>query len=630
MRFLLMTCVTAVCLSLPLNADETATAKKSETTNKKETAAAKRTLKPVIPVLKISGAISEKPTAEDNPFNFAGAGGESLHSLLQRLDKAKSDESVPAVVLKVEAVMLGRAQLEEVGRALRAFRDAGKTIHVHCDTLSTGEYALLSSASEVSMVPTGYLFITGMYGEQLFIRGLLDKLGVTPDYFTCGDFKSAAEMFMRTEPSEQSAAMSKWLYDGLYDGLLNTIAAGRRVSVEKAGEWIDTGVFTADEALAAGIVDAVEHHHDFEERLRKAYGDEFKFDHNYGRKSGNQIDLSSPFGLMNFYAELLAPSTPRRSTKPGVAIVYLEGSIMDGSGGGNPFIAQAAAFSHVVRKALDEAAEDDAIKAVVFRIDSPGGSAVASEVILNAAKRVAAKKPLVVSMGNVAASGGYYVACGTDTIVAESSTVTGSIGVVSGKFATTKLWNKLGITFTPIQRGRNAALLSSARVFSDSERAALQSYMDATYDVFKGHVQNARGEKLQKPLDDIAGGRVYTGGQALELGLVDKIGGLHDAIAMAAQKADLKAGYDVRVVPRPKNFMELLMDDLSGSGKDSGHLSLTGRLSTTHDTLLQTLLPMLQGVDPVRADQVRHALLQLLVLQNEGVSLSMPPVPKAR
>lgn len=596
------------------------------TATKKKTPASSAKGKATIPVFRMSGAITEKPKADDNPFNFGGATGESLHSLLQRLEKVKDDANVPAVVLQPELLMLGRAQLEEVTRVMQQLRDAGKKIHVHGDTFTTGQFAFISGASEISMVPTGYLFITGMYGEQLFVKGLLDKLGVQPDYFTCGDFKSAAEMFMRTEPSKESAEMSKWLYDGLYDSLLDTIAKGRGVDRKKAMEWIDTGVYTAEDAIQAGVIDVVEHHHAFEARLRETYGDDLKFEHSYGKSSGKQMDLSSPFGILNFYAELLAPSKPRRSTKPGVAIVYLEGSIMPGSGGGNPLLAESAAFANVIRKALDEAAEDDAIKAVVFRVDSPGGSAVASEVILNAAKRVAARKPLIVSMGNVAASGGYYVACGTDTILAEESTITGSIGVVAGKFATTEMWNKLGITFSPIQRGKNSAILSSAKVFSDSERAALQSYMDATYDVFRGHVQAARGDKLKKPLDELAGGRVYTGAQALELGLVDQIGGLHDAVALAAKNAELDAGYDVRVVPRPKGFMEMLMEDMSGAPKDGRTLQLNLPGTVGHSNILQTALPLLQGVDPARVDAIRHALLQLLVLQQEGIALTMPPI----
>lgn len=603
------------CSGICAGADETATQKATVAVQRKLT-------KAVIPVFRLEGAITEKPVAEDMPFSFGGAQGESLHSLLNRLEKVRTDESVPAMVLEMGATAgLGRAQLNELTRSLDAIKAAGKKVHVHTDLFTTGQLALISHGSELSMVPTGYMFITGLYGEQVFLRGLLDKIGVVPDYFTCGDYKSAGEMFMRKSPSEESAEMSKWLYDGLYENTVSQIAAGRGVSRDKVIEWIDEGVFTAERAIEKGIIDVVEHHHDFETRLKTLYGDDLKFDRRYGRKATNEIDLSSPFGILNFYAELLAPSTPRKSTKPAVGIVYLEGAIMPGSSGGNPFLADAAAFSDTIRKALDEAAEDDAVKAVVFRVNSPGGSAVASEVILNASKRIAAKKPLIVSMGDVAGSGGYYVACGTDTIFAEEATITGSIGVVSGKFATTGMWDRLGVSFSPIQRGKNSGLLSSAAVFSESERAVMQAYMDEVYEVFKGHVTSVRGARLKKPIDELAGGRVYTGKQALELGLVDRIGGLHDAVKLAAEKAGLEPGYDVRVVPRPKNFMELLMSDLSGSKDDGRHLSI-GAISVP--PLFESLLPLLQGADPSRVAAIRHALLQLIVLQNEGVSLTMP------
>ena len=580
-----------------------------------------KTAKSVIPVFQLSGPITEKPVADDSPFNFGGAAGESLHSLLNRLNEVKNDENVPAMVLELGAASLGRAQVEELSRALQAIKASGKNIHVHTDMFTTGQYSLMSSVSEISMVPTGNVFITGLYGEMLFLRGMLDKVGVTPDYFTCGDYKSAGEMFMRTSPSEEAAEMTNWLYGGIFENLVDAIATGRGVTADKAKAWIDEGVFTAERAVEKGIIDVVEHHDAFEARLKAAYGADLKFDRGYGKKKGANIDLSSPFGLMNFYAELLAPSTPKKSTKPGVAIVYLEGSILPGSGGGNPFLADAAAFGDTIRKALDEAADDDAIKAVVFRVNSPGGSAVASEVILNACKRLAAKKPLIVSMGDVAASGGYYVACATDTIFAEESTITGSIGVVSGKFGTTEMWNKLGITFTPIQYGKNAALLSTANVFSESEKAVMQGYMDEVYEVFKGHVTKARGERLKKPIDKLAGGRVYTGNQALELGLVDRIGGLHDAVKLAGEKAGLPSGYDVRIVPRPKNFMEVMMSDLAGPKDDGRHLSLS---TEAISPLVQMVLPLLQNLDPARVNAIKHGFLQLSVLQSESVSLTMP------
>lgn len=577
----------------------------------------------VVPVFNLSGPFTEKPVADDNPFAFGAPAGTSLYSMMKKLRQAKDDPQVPAIVMIVNSPAIGRAQLEELSRCFDEFKASGKKIHVHSDTYSMGQYALVSHASEIGIVPTGYLFITGLYGEQMFLRGLLDKVSVKPDFFTCGDFKTAAEMFMRTSPSPEAQEMSKWLYDDIYANMLKLIADGRGVAADKAEQWIDTGVFTAEDARKAGVVDRVEHRQDLESRLRDLYGSSLKFNTDYGRKDKGKIDLSSPFGVMNFYAELLAPSAPEKSTKPAVGIVYLEGSIMDGNPGGNPFLADAAAFSGPIRKALDAAADDDAIKCVVFRVNSPGGSAVASEVILNAAKRVAAKKPLIVSMGDVAGSGGYYVACGTDTIIAEPSTITGSIGVVSGKMATGELWNRLGITFSPIARGKNAGLLGSLEVFSDSERKAMRSYMDATYEVFKGHVTSIRGKKLSKPIEKLAGGRVYTGKQALELGLVDKLGGITEAIELAASKANLKEGYEVRIVPRPKNFIEMLMSDLNGSPDDGQHITM--KLMTPEvRSLWSQILPVLNTMDADRVNAVTQALLQLTVLQSDGVSLTMP------
>jgi len=570
-----------------------------------------------IPVFSLSGVITEQSTDAGFPFAVSGA-GESLHSLLNRLEKAEQDDSVPAVVLLAGSSLLGRAQLEEVRQALDKLRAAGKHIHVHADMLMTSDFALLSGATEISMVPTGNLFITGLYGEQLFLRGLLDKIGVQPDYFTCGEFKSAGEMFMRKNPSPQSEAMNNWLFDGMFSNMTAAMAAGRKVEAGQVRTWIDRGVYTAESAKAAGIIDSVLHRRAFENRLRKTYGANLKFDRGYGKKKQATIDLSSPMGVLQFYGQLLSPPRRPRNFKDSVAIVYLEGAIMPGSGAGSP-LGGAIAFSTTIRKTLDQVAEDDSIKAVVFRVNSPGGSAVASEIILNATKRVAAKKPFVVSMGDVAGSGGYYVACGAETIFADPSTVTGSIGVVSGKFATTGMWNKIGISFKPIQRGANSGLLSSAAVFNKSEKAVMQSYMDEVYEVFKGHVVAIRGDRLKKDIEELAGGRVFTGRQALDLGLVDRLGGLHDAIGFAAEQAQLKK-YEVRIVPRPKNLIEQLMSDMGQDADDASHLQIDPRQAR----LLQTVMPYLQGLDRQRTRIVADALLQMTITQRERVMLTMP------
>jgi protease-4 len=245
---------------------------------------------------------------------------------------------------------------------------------------------------------------------------------------------------------------------------------------------------------------------------------------------------------------------------------------------------------------------------------------VASEIILNATKRVADKKPMVVSMGDVAGSGGYYVACGVDRIFADRTTMTGSIGVVAGKVATTNMWGRVGINFHPIRRGKNADILSSAGKFSDEQRTQLQNWMDEVYGAFKGHVVAIRGERLKKPIDELAGGRVFTGEQALALGLVDEIGGLDDAVKYIAKEAGLK-DYELESRPKATNFLEQILASLTGEEKeDTGRLT-TPRLSTS---LLEQAAPLLQGADPRRVRLLQQAARQLDIVQTERLMLTMP------
>jgi protease-4 len=279
------------------------------------------------------------------------------------------------------------------------------------------------------------------------------------------------------------------------------------------------------------------------------------------------------------------------------------------------------AFSTEVREALEKAAADDSIKAVVLRIDSPGGSATASEIILDATKRVKAKKPFVVSMGDVAGSGGYYVACGADTVFADATTLTGSIGVVAGKLATTEMWRKVGITFKEYKRGQNAGIFSTDEVFTESERARMRAFMDEIYGVFKKHVTEIRGNRLKKPIDELAGGRVYTGKQALELGLVDRLGTMSDAVAFAAEQAKIK-DYETRVVPEPKSFLEQWMEQVSGDKDEAGHVRIAGG----GDSLFKLAAPYLQNLDPRRTAAVASVLRRLEILQKEGVVLTMPEI----
>ncbi len=573
---------------------------------------------------RLSGPMPERPAGETLSLNMRQP--VSLHELTERMSKARFDDSVKAVVLTFESPSLGFAQLEELRKAIDLFRAVDKDVYVHADSLSTGLYALACSASSICVVPTGEVWLTGLYGESPYLRGLLDKIGVVPDFIQMGDYKSAAETLTRTGPSRQAEEMMNWLYGDLYQSLVEMIAQSRRLPADKVKELIDNGPYTAEEALEAGLIDSVQHAEDFTADLQKRYGMSARLVHDYGKKKGPSIDFSNPFSaFMGLLDEITKAS--KKSTGNAVAVVYVEGTIMTGSEQPSPFGGSSGAFSSTIRRALDKAAEDPSIKAVVLRVDSPGGSALASEIIWNATQRVKAQKPLVVSMGNVAGSGGYYVACGADHILADATTITASIGVIGGKLVTTDMWGKLGVTWYSHKHGERADLLNTSRPFTPEEHQIITDYMTKIYDVFRNRVTQGRGNKLQKEIDELAGGRVFTGAQAKELGLVDDIGTLAEAIKDAAARANIST-YDVRVLPEPKSIIDVLLETFSGTSDDEGFridsAPAAPALFRTPTPLTDLVLPVLGELDPARAQALRTALTRLQLIHQERAVLMMP------
>ncbi len=571
----------------------------------------------------LTGSLTESPGAP-NPLDMLMNMDrpKTFKEVLDRFKKARDDDSVKAVLLTFESPSIGFAQLQELRQAMSQVRAADKDIYVHAEQLFTGLYTLATAASHISLVPTGDLWLTGFYGEQPYLKGLLDHMRVETDFEHFEEYKSAGEIFYRESPSPEAEANLNWLLDGLYEAMVSMIAADRQLSPEKVKALIDNGPYTAKQALKGGLIDSVKHRQDFIQELKERY-DDAKIVKNYGKDEGPDIP-DDFFGMFKFIMDTIK-GAGKESTAPAVGIVYVEGAIMVGSGKqASPFSA-GGAFSAPVRKALGKAAKDDSVKAVVLRVDSPGGSALASEIILDASKRVAAKKPLIVSMGNVAGSGGYYVACGSDAIFADETTITASIGVVGGKLITTGGWNALGINWYEIQRGQNAAIMSSARHWNDRERAKIKGYMEEVYETFKGHVTACRGDKLTKPIGEIAGGRVFTGKQALELGLVDKLGGLNDAIKFAAAQANI-SDYEVRIIPRPKDPIEMLLEMFGGGDDDDEEVVMpaTPRLFTWDSPVMQGILPVLQRLDPHRVEAIMRALHRLELIHSEGVITMMP------
>jgi len=581
---------------------------------------------PVVPtsvaVFGLGGAVSEGPGGGDLSSLLSGTAPESLRSLVSRMDRAGRDKQVAAVALLYNGPVVGSAQLEELVSAVDRLRETGKPVYLLAESMGTGGYVLASHCSHLSVVPGGELALVGLATESPYIRGLLDWLGVEPDFLTCGDFKSAGEMYMREGPSRNAAAMGDRLLDSQYRTYVDLIASGRNVDRKQVRHWIDQGPYTASRARAAGLIDAVEHRREFYDRMRRAHGQTSRLLTRYGLPPRQQVDLSSPLGLIQFYSKLL--QGPGRVVNRGdtIAMVYLEGTIVGGSMPISP-TGGAAASSETLRKTLAVVERDKAIKAVVLRIDSPGGSALASEVILDAIRKVQANKPVIVSMGNVAASGGYYVASYADEILAQPTTITGSIGVVGGKFATTGLWDKLGIKWASRSRGANATLNGTARVFTDDQRDRVQEQMDEIYGTFKRHVVDGRGKKLKKPIEQIAGGRVYTGRQALELGLVDRMGGQVDAIAAAAKRAGIRK-YTIREYPESQG----LFDSLMGTRQSDRARPLVGRRRGRREgvRLLDRVVPLLGTLEPQRAEAIRRIVGHLERLQHERVFLLAPEI----
>ncbi len=567
---------------------------------------------------KLKGLLAETPV--EMPPLFASEPPLSLKALLERLKQARMDDKVVAVVIDLEQAALGVAQLEEFHASLQKFGAVDKPVYVHADQLMTMSYAAASGASHISITPTGEVWLMGFHSETPYLRGGLEKLGIVPDFEQCGDFKTGAESITRTGPSEQSKEMMNWLFDGLYDSVVNTIGTGRGMKPKQVRGLIDGGPYSAEEALAAGLIDSVMYRQDFAADMKDRYGKNIEVVRDYGSESASDVP-DNMFAAFEFFMKMFNPS-PKVYTEPSVAIVYVEGMILTGQAEQSPFGSSSGAYSTTLRRAFDKAAEDDSVKAVVMRVDSGGGSALASEIILNASRRVAKKKPLIVSMGNVAGSGGYYVTCASDTIFADAGTITSSIGVLSGKLVTTGFWDKLGINWYPHQRGEMAGLLSTSTPFSDAERAKMRKYMEEVYGIFKDHVVKARGDKLKKPIGELAGGRVFTGAQALELGLIDKIGGLNDAIKFAANEARL-GEYETRVIPEPPNIFDMFM---GGADDDEvlGIAARTNSLSLINLPPFKTALPMLAKLEPLRFRAVLRQLQKIELLHRENVLTVMP------
>ncbi|MGA2063700.1 MAG: signal peptide peptidase SppA [Thermoguttaceae bacterium] len=535
-------------------------AKPAEKPAKKEAKAKEpKTLKVVR--LTIKGDFPEGPV---QPGLF-GELQTSLGKLIERLDEAAADKAVAAVWLRIEDLELGRGKIHELRGAIARIRKASKPVYAELTTAESSPYLLAAACDQVFMPSAGVLILPGVRAEVTFYKGLLDKLGLEFDALQMGKYKGAAEPLTRKQMSPPLRESLEAIVDDVYEQLTATIAADRHLKDYQVKTLIDQGLFTAAAAKKAGLVDEVLYADQFEQSLAKRLGaDKIDLVTNYKKKQVD-TDFSGLGGLMKLM-ELFSggKASEKAGTKPKIAVVYAVGPIVEGKSGGDLFGEEAIGSTTMIEN-LRKAAENPKVVAVVLRIDSPGGSATASDLIWRETVRI--KKPLVASMGDVAGSGGYYIAMGARKIVAEPGTLTGSIGVIGGKLVTRGLYDKIGLTSEVLSRGKLSGAFSSNQPFTPDERKVLTEMLADMYGQFVSKA--AQGRKMSRSrLDELAQGRVYTGRMAKGLGLVDELGTLQDAVVEAKRAAGLKpdAEVDLLILPQPKTLFEQLFGDSSLSG----------------------------------------------------------------
>ena len=423
------------------------------------------------------------------------------------------------------------------------------------------DYLVASACDEIIMPETGTIILPGVHAEATFFKGLLEKVGIQADFMHIGDFKGAAEPLTREKYSQPVRENMTALVDSLYDEMVTTVVKDRPLSVAQVKEIIDTGLITAKRAKELGLIDRVAYPDALRQDLAKSYDAlPLVYVENYGQKKVD-TDFSGPMGFIKLVQAMMGgDSSSKRDQGKKIAVVYAVGEINTGKSVSDPFGSEVMGSTTII-EALREANKDKDVAAIVLRIDSPGGSALASDLIWHETQVI--KKPIVASMGDVAGSGGYYIAMGADKIIATPGTITGSIGVVGGKLAIRGLYDKLGITTETIERGRNSGLFSSSGPFTESERKVVRAMMEDAYGQFTSKAAEGRKMPLDK-LRKLAGGRVYTGRQALANGLVDQLGSLDDAIGEAKQLAglDKDAKVTIESLPEPTNFFETLFGEL--------------------------------------------------------------------
>ncbi len=514
-----------------------------------------------------------------------------LIDMLGAITKAGDDPRIRGIVAKIDNPAFGLATIQELRNAIVDFRKTGKPAVAYTDTFgefsaANGAYYLATAFDQIYLQPSGDLGLTGLIMENLFLKGTLEKLGITPRLDHRKQYKNAMNIFTEKKYTDAHREAAKSLMNSRFENVVKGISATRNLEKEEVRDLFDHGLFPAQKALDFGFVDKLMYRDEVFAELEKNIG-----------KTVEKISWSD---------YILRDGLPYAEGKNKIAIIYGVGTVTRGNSGFDPLSGGLSMGSDTITKAFRNAAENKNVKAIIFRIDSPGGSYVASDSIWREVLETRESGiPVIVSMGNLAASGGYFVAMGANKILAQPGTITGSIGVLGGKMVTTKLWEKLGISWDEVHTSKNSTFWSGTHDYTPEQWAVFQSWLDRIYEDFTEKVGQGRNMSIDK-VKAVAKGRIWSGDDARRVGLVDQLGGFREAIELAREASGISETekFSLVVYPKKKTLLDLLTDKF---------LAVKENSSNPH-----TLVSALKSLQPY------FNVLAKLGLTHTGV-LSLPP-----
>ncbi len=488
--------------------------------------------------------------ANDDPFsqfaagNFGMQGVMGLDQILKDIDKAKNDEDISGIFLRLSGIPSSMATVEEIRDALMDFKADGKFIIAHADAFTQKSYYLATAADKIYLTPTGDFDFKGLQAKVLYFKRALDKLGIEVQVVRHGDYKSAVEPFLTNEMSDENREQLDEMISSVWDKMIYEISLARGISEEDLEKYADELAVAMDErAVEKKMIDGTRYYDQVLDELREL--------------TETEEDDDIPSISLKKYADV---SGNKEASGNRIAVIYAMGTVVTGEA------EEGMIGSDRIARAIRKARKDDKVKAIVFRVNSGGGSALASEVIYREVKLAAEVKPVVASLGDVAASGGYYIVCPADTIVASETTITGSIGVFGLIPNMQELMNeKIGITTGLVKTNKYADIMSTTRPMTQDERIIIKEYIDDVYTTFVNHVAEGRSMSFEE-VDAIGGGRVWSGVNAMEIGLIDVYGGLEKSVEIAAEMADLD-NYRLTSLPTLEDPITRLMKQITGGVK---------------------------------------------------------------